>query len=156
MMNISNRASLASIICRKRPIAPRLQTVVRRHAGRPRCGRITPIFEAVVDASGGDMARGPAESLTPAEVAEMLGIPPSTLRTYATEFGSLLSAGAQGDLPGVGRAFRHRRYSHNDLAVLTRAKTLLDAGLSYLVALAQLAGDGLGAVTDERKRRSPP
>lgn len=91
------------------------------------------------------------ESLTPAEVAELLGIPPSTLRTYAAAFGDLLSRGAQGDPAVAGRAFRHRRYTRADLRVLSRAKTLVDGGLSYQVARAQLSDDGPAVV-----ERHPP
>ena len=80
-------------------------------------------------------------SYSPAQVAERLGIPPSTLRTYAAEFAGLLSTDARGQRSVTGRAFRHRRYTLADVMVLERAKELLGAGLSYRVALAQLSGE---------------
>jgi hypothetical protein len=95
-----------------------------------------------------------ADLLTPAEVAELLGIPPSTLRTYAAAFGRLLSRDAQGDSSVEGRAFRHRRYSQDDLVVLTRAKSLLDAGMSYRLALAHLLGGGAMANVASEPQRS--
>jgi DNA-binding transcriptional MerR regulator len=76
---------------------------------------------------------------TPARVAEFLELPPSTLRTYASEFGQLLSPNARSSDAAEGRAFRHRRYSFEDLAILGRAKSLVEAGLSYRAALAQLS-----------------
>jgi hypothetical protein len=88
------------------------------------------------------MPRGGDDLLTPAKAAELPRIPQSTLRTYATEYGALLSREAPGEPAVVGRAFRHRRYSRDDLDILTRAKGLVEEGLSYRLAFSQLAGDG--------------
>jgi DNA-binding transcriptional MerR regulator len=80
------------------------------------------------------------ELYLPREAAARLGLPPSTLRTYAAAFGDLLSPGARAGTGRSGRGFAHRRYTRRDLDLLERARTLLDAGLSYQVARAQLAG----------------
>lgn len=92
------------------------------------------------------MERETPRRYPPREVARLLGIPPSTLRTYATEFASLLSADARASrAEGEGRA-RHRRYTEADLDILGQIKSLLEAGLSYEVARRQLG---------DRSSRSP-
>src|SRR5262249_6117358 len=77
----------------------------------------------------------------PREVARILEIPPSTLRTYSARFAPLLSSEARGGSDDASDgALSHRRYTPGDVAVLKQGKALLVAGLSYRGALAQLAG----------------
>ncbi|HEX5416101.1 MAG TPA: MerR family transcriptional regulator [Chloroflexota bacterium] len=91
----------------------------------------------------------------PREVAEFLGIPSSTLRTYAANFGSLLSDRARPD-EGDGKGYRHRRYDDADLRLLREAKELLDAGMSYQAALHRLGGESLPRPTARRRRPIRP
>lgn len=99
------------------------------------------------------MDRGEERYHPPREAARLLGIPPSTLRTYATEFATLLSTEAGPIITeGSGRS-RHRRYTDEDLVTLRRIKDLLEAGLSYEVARRQLGVRSAGRV--ERRRRRP-
>jgi len=78
----------------------------------------------------------------PREVAEALGLAPSTLRIYAARFQDLLSPDARPARPDDGRRARHRRYTSDDVVVLQRAKALLDAGLTYDAVSRQIKGDG--------------
>ena len=87
----------------------------------------------------------------PREVAEVLGVPPSTLRTYAANFGPLLSDRARPD-DADAKGHRHRRYDDADLQVLREAKELLDAGMSYQSVLARLGGDGIARLAPRRRR----
>lgn len=83
------------------------------------------------------------ELLRPAEAAARLGMPPSTLRLYATKFAEFLSpAAASPPVSPDGRP-APRLYTAQDLALLARAKELLARGLTYdqaRQALRQLAG----------------
>ena len=90
----------------------------------------------------------------PREVARQLGVPDSTLRTYAAHFAPLLSAPARPDASYDGRGFRHRRYAEADLVTLRAAKELLDAGMSYEAILDRLGGNG-GSRPSTRPRRRP-
>ncbi len=91
----------------------------------------------------------------PAEAARRLGVPPSTLRVYAKVFEGVLSANARGAPESPGRAFRHRRYSLEDVETLGRIKALLAAGLTYDGVRAQLAG-ALGAPAKGADDRPAP
>lgn len=94
---------------------------------------------------------GESRVYLPREVAEVLGVPPSTLRTYAANFGSLLSDRARPD-DADAKGHRHRRYDDADLQVLREAKELLDAGMSYRSVLARLGGDGIARLSPRRRR----
>ena len=58
---------------------------------------------------------------TPSQVSEMLDIPSSTLRRYASDFAEHLSEQAR-------QKGRQRRYNEPDLVILARARKLLNAG----------------------------
>ncbi len=92
-----------------------------------------------------DHSRTDGPAVSPRQAAELLGIPPSTLRSYAVAFQSLLSGGAQATRAGASVEFRHRRYTRADLAVLGEAKVLLASGLNFQLAAAEL-----------RRRRGDP
>jgi DNA-binding transcriptional MerR regulator len=102
------------------------------------------------------------QTLRPREVARILEIPPSTLRTYSARFAPLLSSGARGASDDASDgALSHRRYTPDDVAVLKQVKALLDAGLSYRGALAQLAGREVARpvnpdIPRSSSRRRPP
>jgi len=89
----------------------------------------------------------------PHEVAERLGVPDSTLRTYAAHFASLLSTAARPDSSSDGRGFRHRRYAEADLATLRTAKELLDAGMNYEAILSRLGGVAVDKPASRPRRR---
>lgn len=65
---------------------------------------------------------------TPAQVSEMLNIPPSSLRRLAHEFAASLSKS-----PG-----RHRRYSEQDINTLRRVREMTGRGLSLETIRQQL------------------
>jgi DNA-binding transcriptional MerR regulator len=75
---------------------------------------------------------------TPNQVSEMLSIPPSTLRRYCNQFNSHLSKHATQQ--------RIRRYSEDDIAVLSRARELLQEGKSP-----QEANSLLGVISDGKQ-----
>ncbi|RUA16268.1 MAG: hypothetical protein DSY55_04560 [Clostridia bacterium] len=66
-------------------------------------------------------------TMRPAEVIQTLGIPASTLRRWSRRFASFLSPEANGDARGHDRR-GHRRYTQDDLVILTRCKALLNEG----------------------------
>ena len=68
--------------------------------------------------------------IRPAEAAQRLGIPASTLRRWSRRFAAFLSPQAHGLRPADGTR-GHRRYTPEDLAVLARCKTLLSQGLTF-------------------------
>lgn len=71
----------------------------------------------------------PAPMLRPADVAQRLNIPASTLRRWSYYFADYLPTHAQ---EANGAATRsHRRYSEEDVRVLTEIKELLGRGLTY-------------------------
>ncbi len=74
----------------------------------------------------------------PAEAANALGVPASTLRLYSVRFGSLLSATAARPVERAGGKPGFRVYTEQDLAVLREGKALLERGLTYEEALQQL------------------
>ena len=74
--------------------------------------------------------------ITPKQAAELLGISVPTLRRWSKQFTSFLSPGAR---PGKGK---HRSYTQGDMAVMARAKGLLEAGLTYQRVAGILAGEG--------------
>lgn len=88
------------------------------------------------------------EKLRPAEVATRIGLAPSTLRLYSVRFAALLSPGAANPPPSADGRPGHRTYTRADVAVLQRAKALLDDGLTYDEALAALAPNHLAAGGD--------
>lgn len=74
----------------------------------------------------------------PKEVADRLGISPSTLRLWSTHFASQLSEQANKLAPeGPGHAAQ-RRYTDDDIDTLTTVKQLLAQGLTYEEAKAKL------------------
>jgi DNA-binding transcriptional MerR regulator len=92
----------------------------------------------------------------PGEVAAILGIAASTLRTYAFQFRGILSPDAAADPPSSGHGFRHRRYTEADLVILKRATELLADGLNYRAVLQRLGRPDSGPLAQPRGRpRSP-
>lgn len=79
-----------------------------------------------------------SEGLRPAEAAEEIGVPPSTLRLYSVRFAPLLSPEAARPVERGGGKPGFRLYSQQDLAVLRDGKSLLERGLTYDEALAEL------------------
>lgn len=71
----------------------------------------------------------------PAEAAQYLGIPASTLRRWSQQFGDFLSAETRSAQAEGG----HRRYTAADLEMLAEVKRLLGAGLTYDQVREQLA-----------------
>ena len=67
------------------------------------------------------------QTMRPAEVAQTLGIPASTLRRWSRRFAAFLSPEANGVARG-DHARGHRRYTRADLIVLARCKALLSEG----------------------------
>ncbi|GAB0102817.1 MerR family transcriptional regulator [Nocardia sp. JMUB6875] len=67
-------------------------------------------------------------------VAERLGIPTATLRSWNRRYG----IGPRQDRPG-----RHRLYSEGDIAALVRMRELLDTGMSAAAAAAAIRGPAL-------------
>ena len=74
--------------------------------------------------------------ITPKQAAELLGISVPTLRRWSKQFAGFLSPGAR---PGKGK---HRNYAEGDMAVMARAKGLLEAGLTYQRVVEILVGEG--------------
>ncbi len=67
----------------------------------------------------------------PLEVAQRLGISPSTLRLWSNHFAPLLSAQARKAPIGAAAPAAQRRYTDQDVDLLTRARDLLSQGLTY-------------------------
>ena len=67
--------------------------------------------------------------LRPADVAQRLNIPASTLRRWSYYFADYLPTHAQE--PNGAATRSHRRYSEEDVRVLTKIKELLGRGLTY-------------------------
>jgi len=72
---------------------------------------------------------------TPGQLSDMLSIPPSTLRRYVKQFADHLSEEATKK--------RGRRFTERDVAVLARARELIQQGRSpeEVTALLQVVGD---------------
>lgn len=79
-------------------------------------------------------------------VAERLGIAPTTVRSWSTEFQAYLSPSAGKQAGGTGQ----RRYTDGDLAVLGHVKRLLAQGMTF-----EEARRALEAMTPEQ-RTTPP
>jgi DNA-binding transcriptional MerR regulator len=93
-----------------------------------------------------------AELRQPGDVARELDISPSTLRRWAKEFHPYLSTtAAKPDATDAGAA-AHRRYTNDDVELLTHVKALLDRGLTYDQVVQRLRREGTAA--PERSR--PP
>jgi DNA-binding transcriptional MerR regulator len=75
----------------------------------------------------------------PKEVAEQFGVTPATLRLWSTHFEDHLSPAAQRAMTENGGAAQ-RRYTDDDLRVLSRAKTLLATGFTYEEVKLRLGG----------------
>ena len=65
------------------------------------------------------------QNKTPQEIAARLDISPSTLRRWSDEFTDFLSNQAN----TAGKS--HRRYTEEDLSILSAVKTLMNNGLTY-------------------------
>lgn len=91
----------------------------------------------------------------PAEAAQILGVPASTLRRWAGRFSDFLSPEAREVAEGGG----HRRYTAADLQMLAEAKRLLGQGMTcqqVRARLAQMRDEGLdaGALGDDLAPKS--
>ncbi|MGN6813088.1 MAG: MerR family transcriptional regulator [Thermomicrobiales bacterium] len=83
----------------------------------------------------------------PREAAAQLGIAPTTLRLWSTQFATLLSTSARKE--EGRRAAAHRRYTADDVRLLSRVKHLLADGLTYAEVQRRLSEDsGEGRVND--------
>src|SRR3712207_1048540 len=78
--------------------------------------------------------------MRPGEAGRAIGIKPSTLRVYAQRFADLLSD----DAAGAGQN-GYRVFSQEDVALLRRARELLERGLTYGRVAEQLRAGGAGA-----------
>jgi DNA-binding transcriptional MerR regulator len=88
----------------------------------------------------------------PGDVARELDISTSTLRRWAKEFHPYLSStAAKPDSTSAGTG-THRRYTEEDVQLLTRVKTLLDQGLTYDQVIERLRRQG-AAASDEYSTR---
>lgn len=66
----------------------------------------------------------------PKTVCQRLAVPATTLRVWSNEFAAFLSPSAQSATTERGGPAQ-RRYTDGDMAVLARAKTLLEQDLTY-------------------------
>lgn len=89
--------------------------------------------------------------IKPVEVARQLGIADSTLRRYCTDFAKHLSSDAAPDDAGTRRRFRA-----SDVAVLKRAKELLDMGNTIEAVNDLLTLDDFSTVEAEEAQETPP
>ena len=86
-----------------------------------------------------------ADLRQPGDVARELDISTSTLRRWAKEFHPYLSKmAAKSDIEGGGPS-AHRRYTRDDVRLLTRVKTLLDQGLTYDQVVRHFKSEGTAA-----------
>jgi DNA-binding transcriptional MerR regulator len=93
-----------------------------------------------------------AELRQPGEVARQLDISTSTLRRWAKEFHPYLSKTAgKPDATGA-MAGAHRRYTKDDVQVLSRVKALLDEGLTYDQVIHRLSREAPGRREEARQR----
>jgi DNA-binding transcriptional MerR regulator len=92
-----------------------------------------------------------AELRQPGDVARELDISTSTLRRWAKEFHPYLSktAGRTDSMAAVGT---HRRYTEADVELLSRAKVLLEQGLTYDQVIRRLRREGVEASSESRGR----
>lgn len=84
----------------------------------------------------------PAGEHRPAEVAEMLGVSPATLRRWSRRFEEYLQA------RDVGADGSHRRYTEKDLDTLREIKSLLEQGWTYNQVAERLSDDFIAVRTD--------
>ncbi|GEM_PF-3179395 len=92
----------------------------------------------------------PMQTIKPVEVARQMGIADSTLRRYCTDFARHLSPDAAPDA-GVKRRFRP-----SDVAILKRAKELLDMGNTIEAVNDLLALEDFSTVEAEEAQEPPP
>ncbi|MDH4207379.1 MAG: helix-turn-helix domain-containing protein [Anaerolineae bacterium] len=92
-----------------------------------------------------------AELRQPGDVARELDISTSTLRRWAKEFHPYLSktAGRTDSMAAVGT---HRRYTGADVELLSRAKVLLEQGLTYDQVIRRLKREGVDVSPESRGR----
>ena len=83
-----------------------------------------------------------AELRQPGDLARELDISTSTLRRWAKEFHPYLSKAAAKPDAGSGGVGAHRRYTNEDVHLLTRVKVLLDQGLTYDQVIQRLKSEG--------------
>jgi DNA-binding transcriptional MerR regulator len=88
--------------------------------------------------------------IKPVDVARQLGIADSTLRRYCTDFAKHLSPDAAPEA-GVRRRFRS-----SDVAILKRAKELLDMGNTIEAANDLLGLDDFSTAEAEEAQETPP
>ena len=89
--------------------------------------------------------------IKPVDVARQLGIADSTLRRYCTDFAKHLSSDAAPDDAGTRRRFRL-----SDVAVLRRAKELLDMGNTIEGVNDLLGLDDFSTAEAEEAQETPP
>jgi DNA-binding transcriptional MerR regulator len=89
----------------------------------------------------------------PGDVARELDISTSTLRRWAKEFHPYLSKTAAKPEATNAGVSAHRRYTKEDVQLLTRVKTLLDRGLTYDQVVQQLRGTAGEASEGARPRK---
>lgn len=92
----------------------------------------------------------PMQTIKPVEVARQMGIADSTLRRYCTDFARHLSPDAAPDA-GVKRRFRP-----SDVAILKRAKELLDMGNTIEAVNDLLTLEDFSTVEAEEAQETPP
>ncbi len=77
----------------------------------------------------------------PAEAAQHLGVPASTLRRWSRRFAPFLSPQANGLREAPDAARGHRRYTAQDMQILARCKALLSQGLTFEQVTERLASE---------------
>ncbi|MHB8991711.1 MAG: MerR family transcriptional regulator [Chloroflexota bacterium] len=92
----------------------------------------------------------------PQEVADKLGISPSTLRLWSNRFASALSDQARKIAPGGAGTAAQRRYRDEDLETLIKAKELLSQGLTYEETKRRLRQAADPRPADPQPPESPP
>ncbi len=96
----------------------------------------------------------PSTTYRPQEIAEKLGIAPSTLRLWSTRFANLLSNSARKDPETNPGPWAQRRYIDSDLEALLQVKALLGQGLTYEDARRRLLPPARNSGTQLREQ--PP
>ncbi len=97
-----------------------------------------------------------ADLRSPGEVARELGISTSTLRRWAKEFNLYLSQTAGSPSAAGAGSAAHRRYTPADLDLLSRVKTLLDGGMTYLQVIRHLKGEPPPSREDKQRGEAYP
>ncbi len=75
----------------------------------------------------------------PQDIAAKLGIAPSTLRLWSSNFAAHLSSPARKNAGNGGAPWAQRRYTEEDLDVLLQVKGLMTQGYTYLEARQRLS-----------------